>query len=252
MSALFFTVMAPAQLSAQIINSFTDDFNRANVANTSNGTLIGAGYLITSVTGEGNFSIDTNKVRAGGAVGNHRVLSYQGFEAENTGGRSFETSVEITLGVYNQLINSGLAFNFQDANNFYYARLVSQTAAEAGNGILQFGQIVAGTGTSFAGNITGLNVETGVAYTLTVSSSAAGSFSYGLTGGTLNLSGNFSDNVGGIDFSDGYVGLYQSISNGNTQFDNFSISVIPEPASAASVVILICLFAALIYRQRKS
>jgi uncharacterized membrane protein YidH (DUF202 family) len=99
--ALLVIGMAPAQLPAQIINSFTDNFDRANVANTTNGALIGTGYVITSVTGEGNFSIDSNKVRAGGTVGNHRVLSYQGFEVENTGGNSFAASIVLTLGVYN-------------------------------------------------------------------------------------------------------------------------------------------------------
>jgi hypothetical protein len=220
-----------------VINEFSDDFSRLNVANTSDGSAIGASYVITSTSGDGNFSIDTQKVRAGGATGNHRVLSYQGFEAENTGGKSFEVSADITLGVYNQTINSGLAFNFQNANNFYYARLVSSTAAGANNGALQFGQMVAGVGTTFAGNVTGLNVATGVVYNVTVSSSTPGSFTYGLTGGTLNLSGSFSDAVAGGDFSDGYVGLYQITSNGNTQFDNLSITVIPEPATLGLFVI---------------
>jgi len=236
--ALLVIGMAPVQLRAQITNSFTDNFNRANVANTTNGALIGTGYVITSVTGEGNFSIDSNKVRAGGTAGNHRILSYQGFEAENTGGNSFAASIVLTLGVYNQTINPGLAFNFQDASNFYYARVASQTAAGAGNGILQFGQIVGGTATSFTGvNVTGLNIETAIAYTLTIGSSAAGSFTYGLTGGTLNLSGSFSDNIGGVDFSDGYVGLYQNISNGNTQFDDLSINVVPEPTTVSLLIL---------------
>jgi hypothetical protein len=249
--ALLVIGMAPVQLRAQITNSFTDNFNRANVANTTNGSLIGAGYVITSVTGVGNFSIDSNKVRAGGDTGNHRVLSYQGFEAENTGGNSFAASIVLTLGVYNQTINSGLAFNFQNANNFYYARLVSQTAANAGNGILQFGQIVAGTGASFTNaNVTSLNVETGVAYTLSVSSSTAGSFTYGLTGGTLNLNGSFSDNAEGGDFSNGYVGLYQSIANGNTQFDDLAITVVPEPTTASLLILCGIVGGAFLYKRK--
>jgi len=249
--ALLVIGMAPASLPAQIINQFTDDFNRANVANTTNGALIGTGYVITSVTGEGNFSIDSNKVRAGGTVGNQRVLSYQGFEAENTGGNSFAASIVLTLGVYNQGINSGLAFNFQDATNFYWARLVSQTAADAGNGVLQFGQMLDGTATSFTGvNVPSLNVETGVAYTLSVSSSTAGAFTYGLTGGTLNLSGSFSDNIGGVDFSDGYVGLYQNVANGNTQFDDLSITVVPEPTTASLLILCGIAGGAFLYKRK--
>jgi len=250
--ALLVIGMAPVQLRAQITNSFTDNFNRANVAYTTNGSLIGAGYVITSVTGEGNFSITNNTVLTGGVAGNHRVLSYQGFEVENTGGNSFAASIVLTLGAYNQGINSGLAYNFQDASNFYWARLVSQTAANAGNGVLQFGQIVAGTSTSFTGvNVTSLNVETGVAYTLSVSSSTAGSFTYGLTGGTLNLNGSFSDNIGGVDFTNGYIGLYQNVANSNTQFDDFSVvTVVPEPTTASLLILCGIVGGAFLYKRK--
>jgi hypothetical protein len=250
--ALLVIGMAPVQLRAQITNSFTDNFNRANVANTTNGALIGAGYVITSVSGAAEFSIQSNTARTGGAAATNRVLSYQGFQAENTGGNSFTSSIVLTLGVYNQSINPGLAFNFQDANNFYYARIASQTTATTTNGILQFGQIVAGTGTSFTGvNVTGLNIETNVAYTLTIGSTNAGSFTYGLTGGSLNLSGSFTDNIGGVDFTNGYVGLYQIIGSANTQFDDFSVvTVVPEPTTASLLILCGIVGGAFLYKRK--
>jgi hypothetical protein len=246
--------MAPASLPAQIINQFTDNFDRADVALTTNGSLIGPDYVITSNTGDGFFGIENNQLRTGTASGANRVLSYQGFEAENTGGKSFTASIQITLGVYNAGHNPGLVFNFQDANNFYYARIASQTTATTTNGILQFGQFVAGTVTSFTGvNVTTLNLETNIAYTLSIASSTAGSFTYGLTGGTLNLSGSFSDNVGGVDFSDGYVGIYQNTANGSTRWDNLSIEVVPEPSTASLLILCGIVGGAFLYkRKRKS
>jgi hypothetical protein len=253
--ALLVIGMAPVQLRAQITNSFTDNFNRANVDSTTNGSLIGPDYVITSNTGDGYFSIEDNQLRTRILSGANRVLSYQGFQAENTGGSEFTASIKITLGAYNAGINPGLAFNFQDANNFYWARLGSQTAADAGNGFLQFGQIVAGTSTSFTGaNLTNLNLATNIAYTLSIASSAAGLFTYGLTGGTLNLNGNFSDNVAGGDFSNGYVGIYQNTANSNTQWDDFSVvAVVPEPSTASLLILCGLVGGAFIYkRKRKS
>jgi lysophospholipase L1-like esterase len=209
---------------------FTDDFTRANVAAT-NGSYIGSGYVITSTNGLGTaqFSITNNILTTGGtapANGNHRVLSYQGFLAENTAGKSFTTSIDITLGLYSTGVNAGLAFNFQDEKNFYWARLVSSTASTATNGLLQFGQVVNGILSAFtAENISLLNVKTGTVYNLTISSSAAGAFSYALVGGTLNLSSNITDIVGGVDFTNGYVGIYAANNTGSPRFDNFSVTV---------------------------
>jgi len=253
--ALIVIGMAPVQLRAQITNSFTDNFNRPDVTNTTNGSLIGAGYVITAVIGEGVFSLENNAIRTRLATGTNRVLSYQGFQAENTGGSEFTASIKITLGVYNQGINPGLAFNFQDANNFYWARLGSQTTSTTTNGILQFGQFVAGVSTAFTGaNLTSLNLETNIPYTLTIGSTNAGSFTYGLTGGSLNLNGSFSDNLGGVDFTNGYVGIYQNIPNSNTQWDDFSVvAVVPEPSTASLLILCGLVGGAFIYkRKRKS
>lgn len=207
---------------------FFDDFNRMDVSLTNSGIAIGPNYVMSSASGVGTgvqFSISSGQLYTGGSVGSHRVLSYQGFQAENTAGNSFTTSVDITLGAYNTGINSGVAFNFQDYQNFYWARLVSSTASGANNGLLQFGQVVNGVAGAFAGSAVGsLNVQTGTTYNLQISSAAAGSFSYVLLGGTLNMSGNFTDNAAGGDFIGGYVGIYQNVANSNTKFDNLSVT----------------------------
>jgi hypothetical protein len=118
-----------------------------------------------------------------------------------------------------------LVFNFQDATNFYYARISS--GATLGTGVLQYGQIVNGVASAFAGSMTGLNIETGTVYTITVSSEAAGTFDVALKGGTVDLSTTVADTAAGGDFTDGYVGIYQIISNPNTRFDNFAIQTGP-------------------------
>jgi hypothetical protein len=86
--------------------------------------------------------------------------------------------------------------------------------------------------TEFGGGLSGLSMEAGTAYRLTISSGTAGTFDYSLVGGTLNnVTGTVSDTVGGVDFSNGYVGAYGRLSNSNPKFDNFSVTVIPEPAT---------------------
>lgn len=211
---------------------FTDSFTRANVTNATVGTNIGADYVITKVSGAlPTFSITSGQVTmgaAGGAVANG-VLSYQGFLAKNTAGNSFAASVDITLGAYNNGINPGLAFNFQDASNFYYARILT-SGTGTGAGVLQISQMVNGAAEAVV-NVAGLNLYTATAYTLGISSAASGVFTYTLTGGSVNLSNTVTDATGTAAFTDGYAGIYQNIGNTNTKFDNFSVTSIPEPAT---------------------
>lgn len=211
---------------------FSDDFNRADVAATTNGADIGSGYVISSVsylTNPGRFQIIGNELAPGSGGGTNIVLNYQGFQAKNTAGNSFQASIDITLGTFAVGINPGLVFNFQNATNFYYARISS--GATPGAGVLQYGQIVNGVAAAFTGAMTGLNVETGKVYTLTVASNTAGTFSITLKGGSVDIGTMVIDTAVGGDFTDGYVGIYQIISNSNTRFDNFAVNT----ASASKV-----------------
>jgi len=211
---------------------FTDNFNRTAVAGTTNGADIGSGYVISSTTATaGKFALNGTQLTGGGGAGSaHIVLSYQGLVASNTAGSSFQASIDVTPSSYSVGLLNGLVFNFQNATNYYYARISAGASLGAGN--LSFGQFVDSTApAAFSGTVSSLNIVTGTVYTLTISSDTAGTFDYTLIGGTLNLSGTFSDTVGGVDFSNGYVGAYAALSNGNPKFDNFSVTVIPEPAT---------------------
>lgn len=199
---------------------FSDDFNRADVAATSTGSAIGSDFVITATKGVGMFKISSSKLGLGGGTGENVVLSYLGFGIENSRpGEWVTVQADITPGVINSGILPGLAFNYKNATNFYLVRL--STGVFAGAGTLQFIQYVDGVGTSFATGLSGLNIQSGVTYTLTVSSDTAGEFVYSLVGGTLSVGGTVTDPT--IDFTDGYVGIYQNNGNTNTVFDNFSV-----------------------------
>jgi len=202
------------------------------VGATSNGSAIGANYVITSQSGTGQFALlGTDYLVSSSATANHRVISHQGFQAKNTAGQSFATSVDMKMTAYSTTINSGLAFNFQDGLNFYAARLKTSSASGASDGALYFVQLLNGTTSTLATGIPGLDIQTNTTYTLTITSDTAGAFGYSLVGGTVNKSGSIVDGAAGGNFSDGYVGIYQSVSGSSVRYDNFSVTTIPEPAT---------------------
>ncbi|MCF7817531.1 MAG: PEP-CTERM sorting domain-containing protein [Kiritimatiellales bacterium] len=213
---------------------FTDNFDRT-VASTANGADIGSGYVISSTSPTaGKFQLSGTQLAGGGGTGSaNLVLSYQGLVASNTAGSSFQASMDVSCATFNNGLQNGLAFNYQNSTNFYFARI--SNGGSLGAGYLVFGQIVNGTLSTFTETATGLSIAASTAYTLTISSDTAGEFGYSLIGGTVNLSGTALDTVGGIDFSNGYVGAYAIISNSNQRFDNFSVTTIPEPATLGMI-----------------
>lgn len=222
-----FLILMSGTVSLVCAETFFDDFNRANTGPVMNGADIGTGYILATVGGIGTVpaSIVEKQFKLNGEGPKLRTLSYQGFQAENTAGKSFEASVDIILANYAQTVNVGMVFNLQDEKNFYWVRIVSSTESGGNDGILQFGQVVNGAVAAFTdAAIKGLNLQTKTVYSLSIASSKAGAFEYTLTGGTLNLSGARTDNVGDVDFLNGYVGLYAANSSGQPVFDNFSVT----------------------------
>lgn len=229
-SALLGMVICGATTASAVV--FTDDFNRANVALTTNGASIGTNYVISSRTGSAQFQITSNQLASGGTTAGDSILSYQGFQLQNTGaGESFNLSLDLTtLSTQSSTLLYGLAFNFTDANNWYAARI--STGASAGTGNFQLVQCVAGTVTAVS-NISNLSIALSSVYTMTISSSSAGVFGYTLNGSSVNISGTWTDATSPM--FDGYAGIYVSGANAGPKFDNLSITTVPEPSTWALI-----------------
>lgn len=250
-------VLSFAAVSSLSAQTFTDDFNRTNAAFNSNASIpVGAGYFLGNTSGatsatdtprlpqvrlldnDLDFSADTN---TGSTNPNNITLRYEGLELLNGSvGQSFSLSGDVlSFNSANQALTYGIVFNYQtsgaSAGDFYAARL--QTGNSTG---LQFIRYDASANTlqSFANVNTVSNLATITNYRIGISSSAAGAFSYTLTdldgsnsiNGGNSIAGSATDNV--LQLADGFGGFYISGVSLVPQFDNLSISVVPEPATA--------------------
>lgn len=226
---------------------FTDNFARANTAfETNTTTSIGSGYELTQTAGDrfASIRILSGQLQmqqitpAGSSVNSANVVFRQtGIELQNSNvGDSFTVSGSIKS--YNGIAPAllyGLAFNYQSDGSFYAARITTGTNNAVA--VLQFVRVdSSGVASSIknVANSTALAVNS--VYSLSVSSSAAGVFSYTLDGANLDggqLTGTATDTV--LKLVNGQAGFYASAPNTNPLFDNLSIETIPEPATLGLV-----------------
>ena len=232
MKKIAFTVVFGLLSWSAQASLFTDDFNRANTASSTNPALIGSGYAVwypatTNTTPQ--FKIATNALVFSGGTAKNISLYQNTIQTANTGGNSFTISEDITtVGTAAPALLYGLCFNVQADGSLYALRINTGST-----NVLQFLKFnAAGTATSTRNvAISGL-LATSSVYHIEVSSSAAGVFDYTLTGANLGsgLSGTFTADVSGV-LSNGYGGVYSSAANAGVSFDNLSITSIPEPAT---------------------
>lgn len=207
---------------------FFDDFNRADVVGTSDGTLIGPNYAMTGVTAAvPTFQIINGQLAMAGS-GNNSILVYRGFPISNSGpGESFTLSADIkAFSAQDGSVIPGLAFNIQNATNFYAVRFSNGNTA--GSGMLQC-YIQNGGAVSGPVNVSTPWVKTNGVYTLTVASTNAGVFNYSLSGGTNSVSGTWT--VANPAYTNGYAGLYDNSPTSDPRFDNFSVASFSPAAS---------------------
>ena len=215
----------------------TDDFNRPDQDYTNDCSLIGVGWD-QEVT-ENKWSINGGKVYANPSV-RPAVMYNTGLETASGGGNSFTFSMEETPRL--DTLWSGVVFSYQNPSNFYILRF--KTAADD----YQLLSSVDGSlGILNAGHASE-NFLNGGAYTLTVTSDAAYDFDFSITqGSTVLASGNGVD--GDSNFTGGYAGTYVDKTGGApAKYDNFSLEVIPEPATLG--LIGVCAAGALFIRRR--
>ena len=202
----------------------SDGFTRPDVDYTTNTTLIGTYWQQESTTNL--WSIGGKKVYSSIKVA-EAVMYNNELENISGNGTNFTFSLDLA-GRHNAAIWAGVAFNYQDKDNFYALRFKNTTdnyqVLTRVNGAWQ--TIVS------AGHASAAFVDSAY-YRLTISSSNAYEFSYSMakvSDGTVVASGNVVDP--NHNFTRGYAGLYQSSKGGaHAQFDNFSL-MIASPLAA--------------------
>ena len=206
----------------------TNDFNQANTAWSGDGSLIGADWNFD--TSGGNWKILDNRVHVQNTVGD-KALYNDALSTTSGGGDSFTVSLDVTVPSPHRAWD-GIAFNAQDSSNFYYMRIRGDDSNN-----VQIGSI--GNSTLWLNTNAGSNIfAADTDYTMTVSSDTTGVFDCQITrtsDGFMMFSRDDVTATAGA-LTGGYAGIYQGSAGsgaGQTKgtYDNFSVEVIPEPAT---------------------
>jgi hypothetical protein len=211
----------------------TDNFNRDNVALTTDGSQIGANWVSSKAVAQwgisGNRLISENPASPAG----HAVLYNTGVSTVSGNGTNFTVSLDVMALSGTTDPWAGIVFNYQDANNFYWFRL----KGNANNYSLV--RFVDGSVQNIVATTAGSNFAFDTDYTLKVYSSAAYTFDYEIKetlSGTVLVSGTATD--ADSNFTGGYAGVLQSTTGADrNSFDNFSVEVIPEPATIGMLAV---------------
>ena len=215
-AALVPAVLSGVQQTVTPVCLAEDHFDRADTAwqtNTTGPNSIGMYSNDWSITAQ-SWKLSSCQVvmqRNGGSG----LLVWQPDGTSNTNGRNFELQADFTLNTMANTDWIGLAFNVQDATNYYVLRY-------SGEGNIQFQRIQNNVSTAlYAGNFTN---AAGYPYRMTVASGQAQTFDWALTDamtGSNLLSGAVRDT--GTGFSGGQGGIYGASSA--MQADNFRLQV---------------------------
>jgi len=202
--------------------SITDNFDRADTSQTSYTVNVGGtGWTqVGDGTSGADWFINTNQLR-GRPRASSQVMYNTGLQTTSGDDTSFTLSADVSVRNVNNW--GGIAFNYTDANNYYFIRYKAGTneyqvlEMSGGSQIVHVNKKLS-EGTFAAGGW----------QTITVTSTGAGVFDFEI--GTA-VSGSVDDSASAR--SGGYAGLWVTgtTSDNSTWFDNFSLSVIPEPAT---------------------
>lgn len=239
----------PVAASATTVS---DDFNRPEAVPVqtpaSNPNLIGTNYTIASgswgVHASGYLHADSNG-----------IMFENTLQTKNTEGQSFNLSANVLVGGTSTASRfSGLVFNYQNENDYYVLRATVNTSLSAGTqGVVQLNRVTNGTATVLD-TVSGINLIVSNYFTFVINSSEAGVFSYSINdlAGT-SLTGTREARDGSPNpLTDGYSGFYR-MSGGAARFQDYELTVIPEPATATAIVLAASslLLVALLRRRKK-
>ena len=217
-------------VSATWAATITDDFNRADTVSSADTTLIGADWA-QSGSLNSRWRIGSNTVYS--TTSGDPGLMYNTAQQTIGGGNgSFTVSLDVAAATSN--VWSGVAFNYQDDNNYYCVRFKAafdsyQILARVGGAWTTLGSGHASAPFAFGTN---------AFYRVKVTSDFAYGFTAEITdllsSNTVVLAEAFDSSE---NFANGYAGLLLSSTSTNgtefARFDNFSL----ETASVASTTI---------------
>ncbi len=232
--------------------TFSDSFNRATTAAataSTNPNPIGNGWVISPVSNSSTWQITASPVAGGGNVLdainggdasqlNPILMVNPGAETPATGG--FAMSIDFaTPNAMNQGYYPGLVFNYQNAENYYYVRVLTGSG-----GTIQMFDVVNGAAENYLSNpSTALSsaLADNTFYNLTATSTAPYNFTFSVStlgsSPTTLISASATDS--GATFTGGEGGVIQQGPGGGTNdyFSNFSdtFTPVPEPATLGLV-----------------
>jgi len=225
------TVWADLVVTSTLV---TDDFNRT-VGHNSGGAMGAPGIWTNGFTGSNaQWGIVDGEASANLGTGSVGLLVNKALGTVSGNGNSFVLSADVKTLLDDTW--AGVMFNYTDENNYYYFRYKSGANNWAVQAVKN-GETdrLGAAGTASA------TFQTDAYYTLTVSSTNLYEFDVSIK---ESLSGTVlvSDSRIGVDateqLSGGYGGLYQaSLGNDRVRFDNFSLEVIPEPATIGMLAV---------------
>jgi hypothetical protein len=208
----------------------TDNFNRGGIGYSSNAAaaLVNANWT-NGVNQNAEWAVSgPNKVltRTLSGSGNAALVN-KALETLSGSGKSFTLSADLMPLQANNW--AGVVWGYQNATNYYFLQMKANT------NIMQVYKVVNGTQTKIGTDaLASANFALNGTNTLTITSTNAYNFDVKITnkgtGATL-LSTSRTDT--GSSFTGGYAGLILTTPGTDSRFafDNFSLEVIPEPAT---------------------
>jgi len=220
----------------------TDNFNRENMTQTQNTVNVGGTGWTQAGDGTAagsDWFIAANVARLRDRNPN-AVMYNTALSTVSGGGTNFTLSADVSGRILNVWV--GTVFNYQDEANYYVLRI------KAGTDEYQLIERRGSVNTAIVNQKISGSFAVSSYYTLTITSDTAGDFNFTIKqqgeSAVLNTVTAYDDSASAL--TGGYAGLYATYTGGHSgQYDNFSLSVIPEPATmglfsvALGVILLI-------------
>jgi hypothetical protein len=202
-----------------------DDFNRTATAYSTNGAAIGAGWVNAGAT---QWKVESNQLQLLSPSAQTSILYNSGLETSSGSGSSFTLEGLVKSTQDGSWV--GMVFNYQDVENFYALRFNPNSTS------WQLVRVVENSLSAFSKGDASTNFIKNRGYDITITSESAYNFSAQIVDhSTSEVKMSVSDIAdGGANFTDGYAGFLSLSGSGNDPLlyaDNFSLEVIPEPAS---------------------
>lgn len=207
--------------------TITDDFDRSDTTQSTNGANIGTGWVASA--GATEWSITSSRVVADSSTLENGALLYNaGLETVSGSNSAFSCSLDVRSNTGGRWV--GVAFNIQNDTNYYAVRIKANDTA------YQCLRIVDGTVVAIVNKAdASATFEVGSFYTIEISSDTAHQFDFTITaagsGTVLNPTTGFSD--GQENFTGGYAGLYSGSTSAALQWDNFALEVLTPQENVA-------------------